>query len=91
MEERFPIMGKKYGEKRGYVPSKFMRQFNTRARANHGQTIDRLGERGGLTPQEAMAIVDDDNWGDWRYNDDDDAWAHLQLIVSDKYPNWSFT
>ncbi len=33
-----------------------------RARANHGQTIKRLGERGGLGPDEAVAILEDRRW-----------------------------
>lgn len=32
---------------------------NARALANHGQTLERLNERGGVTPAELIAIVDD--------------------------------
>lgn len=90
-EDRFPIMGKRIGTRMGYVPLAFMRRFDSRARKNHGgQSIDRLKERGGLSAQEAMAVVQDVPWEQRRWLEDDAAWANLQIIVSAEYPEFSF-
>lgn len=86
----FPIMGDKYGVKRGYVPLEFMRRCERRAMLNHGgQTIEELAKRGGLTPQEAMAVVQDAPWQERRWHNDEAAWSNLQLIVSAEYPSFN--
>ena len=91
MIERFPIMGDSANYRvRGYVPMDFMLQFEERAKKNHSQSIRRLAERGGLTAQEAMAVVNDTPYRDRRWRNDDAAWANLQLIVGSEYPDWDF-
>jgi hypothetical protein len=34
-------------------------KLQQRARANHGQTVQRLAQRGGLAPSEIMALLED--------------------------------
>jgi hypothetical protein len=34
------------------------------ARRNHSQTLQRLAERGGLGPNEMLAVMDGVDWGD---------------------------
>ena len=73
---KFPIMGEAYGVKRGFVPMEFMQRYEKQAIHNHSQSISRLAERGGLTPQEAMAVIQGQPWHDRRWRDDDAAWAN---------------
>lgn len=44
------------------VPMFHFRAHAEQARINHGQTLDRLAERGGLSPCEAIAILEDRKW-----------------------------
>lgn len=39
------------------------------AEANHYQTLTRLGERGGLSPEEALAVLDGFSWFDRTWKD----------------------
>jgi len=89
---KFPIMGEAYGVKRGFVPMEFMQRYEKQAIHNHSQSISRLAERGGLTPQEAMAVIQGQPWHDRRWRDDDAAWANLQLLVSSDiaFSGWDF-
>jgi lambda repressor-like predicted transcriptional regulator len=48
------------------------------AQANHGQSVARLSERGGLSPCEAVAILLDRRWEPM---DEEAAWALLADIV----------
>lgn len=89
-DNRFPIMGLKYGAKFGYVPMDFMQRFAERCRLNHSQTVERLRERGGLDAQEAMAVVQNVAWHNRRWRESNAAWANLQIIVSAEYPDWNF-
>lgn len=44
--------------------------YDARAQDNHGgQDLKRLAERGGLSPKEALAVLDDKGYWDspWRY------------------------
>ena len=86
----FPIMGDIIGDRRGYVPFSFMKQFEQRAQRNHCQSIKRLTERGGLSPREALSVVNDLPYDHYRWPGDDTAWAILQAFVSAEYPGWNF-
>lgn len=51
------------GERRKVsVPWAFIAPHARQARANHGQTLERLAERGGLSFCEMLAVVEDRNW-----------------------------
>lgn len=41
------------------LPWRMVEAHQAQARANHGQTVERLAERGGLTPDEAVAVLTD--------------------------------
>ena len=53
---RFPIQG---GPS---IPWDMIAPHETQCVRNHGQSLERLAERGGLSPSEALAILDDENW-----------------------------
>ena len=92
MSERFPIMAQRIGQKLGYVPMEFMRQFESRVIRNHGgQTLARLKARGGLSAFEALNAVK--NIGNYEHGflDESVAWPQLQQRVLDQYPNWQFS
>lgn len=58
MNESMPIMSSKY------LKSMPMAMLSERqAKSNHGQSLSRLAERGGICPAEALAIMDGLGWG----------------------------
>jgi len=50
---RFPIMGAGFS-----IPWAMIAPFEQQARSNHDQSLERLAERGGLDPVEAIAVLD---------------------------------
>lgn len=53
-----PVMGSKH------LKSMPMAMLNEKqAKYNHGQTLGRLADRGGICPSEALAIMDGLGWG----------------------------
>lgn len=68
MRETMPIMSSKHLKS---MPMAML--DNNQAQKNHGQTLDRLAERGGLAPSEALAIMDGVHWGAYRACDENDA------------------
>jgi hypothetical protein len=62
-----PIMGSKY------LKSMPMAMLDERqAMKNHGQSLKRLAERGGLAPSEALSIMDGLHWGAVKVCDEND-------------------
>lgn len=67
--KRFPIM-MKWGVRRDNpdfpqsVPWSFVAPHEAQAQKSHGQTLQRLAERGGLDPSEMVAIVIGQDWKD---------------------------
>ncbi len=57
----FPIME---GDGISSIPWGMIRSHEAQAVKNHGQTLQRLAERGGLGPCEAIAILDDKDYRD---------------------------
>lgn len=55
--ERFPILGTGRS-----VPWDFMAPHEEQAQVNHGQTLERLAQRGGLDPAEMLAVVEGIKW-----------------------------
>lgn len=56
------------------VPMALLEPHEAQASTNHGQTLARLAERGGLSPCEAVAILEDRRW---HLMSDDDAYRRL--------------
>lgn len=70
MENDFPILGTKLG-----FPSILLAPHEERAMRNHGgQTLQRLRERGGLTADEMVAILEDRYWSTMDFGT---AWKRL--------------
>jgi len=64
---RMPIMGKM--KALGYVTFTLTAAIRNRAKSNHGQTLERLRERGGLCWTELYAIIYDKKLFDVMHND----------------------
>jgi Asp-tRNA(Asn)/Glu-tRNA(Gln) amidotransferase B subunit len=66
------------------LPMAFMAQFRVRIMKTHNQTIERLNERGGLTPTEICAAMYDKNfftyWGNVKITDEQTKFA-INMIV----------
>jgi hypothetical protein len=55
--ELFPILGDQYIK---FIPWPMIEPHKGQADRNHGQTLGRLAERGGLSPMEAVCIMRDE-------------------------------
>lgn len=45
------------------VPWEMLEPHEAQAKRNHDQPLARLAERGGLSPQEMLMVLDDKGWG----------------------------
>ncbi len=72
---RFPIVG---GPS---VPWHVMAPHEAQAQKNHGQSLEQLAVRGGLSPAEAWCVVHDIRWRD-RPADPEARWAALAAKVN---------
>lgn len=48
------------------VPWSLLEPHRLQAEKNHGQSIERLAERGGLSPQEMWCVLNDFDLGRWK-------------------------
>lgn len=55
-----------------YVPWSLVAPHEQQADRNHGQSLQRLADRGGLCPSELAAVLEDRAW---HRMEDRDAWA----------------
>jgi hypothetical protein len=69
----FPIMS---ATLLGSVPWDFIAPHEAQAQRNHGQSLQRLAERGGLNAAEAMSVVEGERYGRWPVREE----AELPLI-----------
>lgn len=80
--DRFPIlMGMpRPGQRQLTVPLAYVLEHERQAQANHGQTVARLKERGGLSWCELSAVLDDRKWSRM---DTDEAheWAMRSILA----------
>lgn len=74
-ERMFPIM---HGKTARWIPWRLITPHEPQALKNHGQTLEKLADRHGLSPCEAMAVLEDRNW-----RDDPDAEAKLLKLIAD--------
>jgi hypothetical protein len=65
--ENMPIMSSKYLKS---MPMAMLSE--KQAMKNHGQTLERLAERGGICPSEALSIMDGLHWGAVKACDEND-------------------
>ena len=61
---RFPIMGQRHGDICMTIPWEIISPHQSQAMKNHSQTLERLAERGGLSPGEALAVMTNRAWQD---------------------------
>ncbi len=85
-ERRFPIMS---GPS---VPWRMVEPYARQAYENHGQTLERLAERGGLDPTELWCAVHSKRLRDAPVNADDwlRAWldADIERLTADLIATW---
>lgn len=62
MDKPMPISLGIRGPKLEPLPWAIIEPHQKQALRNHGQTLERLRERGGLSPCEAVAIIEDRRW-----------------------------
>ncbi len=81
-ERRFPIMDTDGSRLRHRVtwdvPWALLAPHEAQAQINHGQSLERLAERGGLSPCEALAIIEDRRW---RRMHEDEARGKLKMLA----------
>ena len=77
-ERLFPILCPHYINSKVYVPWDFVAQHKQQAEKNHGQTLTRLAERGGLSVSELCAVIED---REWFRMDDETAWRSLYRAI----------
>ena len=76
----FPVLGHKRDKfPLDCVPWAFLAPHENQARRNHGQTLERLAERGGLSAKEMLAVVTGQHWMQtcWKI---DNPQANRQLL-----------
>ncbi len=78
--ERFPIIGSG-GQT---IPWAVIAQHEKQAGRNHGQTLRRLAERGGLDWTEALWVLTGQPWGSTR--NDPDARAKVLALCGEQRP-----
>jgi hypothetical protein len=59
-EKQFPILGSQTLKS---VPWGLLGPHWRQAERNHGQSLERLAQRGGLAPCEALAVIEGRSWG----------------------------
>ncbi len=62
------------------LPWSIIEPHEAQALKNHGQTLERLAERGGLSACEAVAILEDRSW---HRMSEEDAFIRLANIVKE--------
>lgn len=72
-EKQFPILvpyqhERTYGGPRS-IPWALIAPHEAQAQRNHYQTLQRLAERGGLAPSEAVAVLEDRQFQDMEWTD----------------------
>lgn len=67
--ENMPVMSSKYLKS---MPMDMLLPHEKQAIRNHGQTLKRLAERGGICPSEALSIMDGLHWGAVKVCDEND-------------------
>lgn len=55
----FPVMGKRVAEWMMPIPWSVVAPHEEWAQRNHSQSLERLAERGGLTPHELVCLIED--------------------------------
>lgn len=81
-ERQFPILSQYRHEGVASIPWSIMAPHERQAQANHDQSLERLAERGGLSPCEAVAILEDRPWRQMK----DEGARVLKSIIEARTP-----
>lgn len=65
------------------LPWSLFEGHERQAQRNHGQTLERLAERGGLCPKEAIAVLTDRHWRETIHMPLGDAIAELKAMAAE--------
>lgn len=77
MRTEMPIMD---GKLLRAVPWNVVQDHEARAMSNHSQTLDRLAQRGGMSPTEMLKIIQDEDL--FPFNEDPEAELKLIGIIA---------
>lgn len=75
MTQKFPIFD---GIVYIWIPWSVLAPHEKQAQLNHGQSLERLAERRGLCPSEAIAVIEDRKWTSMPHSE---ARARLKELV----------
>ena len=81
-ERAFPVLKwSTRAEMPRMVSWEFAERFRAQAESNHGQTLERLAERGGLCPREMWLATHGETLRSWRKISESDAiaWLNAEL------------
>ena len=78
----FPLL---HGRMLKSVPWSLLAPHEKQAQKNHGQTLERLAQRCGLSACEALAVIEGRAWTD--ISDGDAESALAKLVVAHKEPD----
>lgn len=67
---RFPIMPSRHHGRKGSIPWRMLEPHEPQALRNHDQTLKRLAERGGLSIAEALLVLRDQGFDEFRDTED---------------------
>ena len=86
MSKQFPVLYHKRRytdpDRRRTVPWEILTPFEENAERFHGQSLQRLSERGGLGPGEMIAIIrNDKKW--WNLDEEEASWHELERLVEE--------
>lgn len=82
--ERFPILNKgRHPSWPRSIPWSLIKMHEHQAEKNHGQTLERLSERGGLDPVEMWCVLSDRGWLGIELLDEESAVDMIMRRVSD--------
>lgn len=62
------------------VPWAILARHERQAMKNHDQALERLAQRGGLSPCEMVAVLED---REWRKMSDTEAWHRLRFFIDE--------
>jgi hypothetical protein len=54
------------------VPMAMLKPHEAQAKSNHGQTLERLNERGGMNPTEILGVIQGVRWGELKIHPDNE-------------------
>lgn len=88
MRKRFPVLRDVgYRGEKEYIPWEVIAPHEAQAHKNHGQSLERLAARGGLSYREMYAVLRDKEFDSWNRSDFEDIFYEFAVlrIVRDFY------